>query len=210
MIYGYLRVSTDKQCVANQKKEILDFSQRKNIDIDKWVNETVSGKVSRNYRKLGLLLKRMKKGDMIIVTEISRLSRTLVEVMEIMSFCLKKGIKLYSVKEGYEFDDSINSQVLCFAFGLAADIERRMISMRTKEALAARKAAGVVLGRRPGTCPKMAECHDNKDLILSLLSKGYTKAQISKMLGVGQTTLYRFLSDNLKSDKGLTTKRTFF
>lgn len=196
MTYGYLRVSTDKQCLENQREEIIGFITKKNLIIDKWVNEVISGKVSRDYRKLGKLMKKAKKDDIIIVTEISRLSRTLVEVMEIMSQCLKRGIKLYSIKEGYEFDDTINSQILCFAFGLAADIERRMISMRTKEALAARRAAGKVLGRKTGYCPKLTKCYENKAVICKMLNEHRTIAYICNKIGVGQTTMYHFLNMN--------------
>lgn len=105
-------------------------------------------------RKLGGLIRRMKHGDTLIVTEISRLSRTLTDLMGIMGKCLEKGINLYTTKEGYSFDNSINSKVLCFAFGLVAEIERNLISMRTKEALALRKAEGVVLGRKKAATRK--------------------------------------------------------
>lgn len=100
MIYAYIRISTDKQFIINQKEEILNFVDIKGLTIDKWVTETISGKVAKESRKLGKLLKKAKKGDTIIVTEISRLSRTLVEIMEIMGHCLKSGVKLYSIKKG--------------------------------------------------------------------------------------------------------------
>lgn len=135
MIAGYLRVSTGKQLLTNQKEEILRYAAAKQITIDCWVTEIVSGKKNEKERKLGALLRRLKPGDILIVTEISRLSRTLTEIMEIMAKCLRKKIRLYTTKEGYSFDDSINSKVLCFAFGLVAEIERNLISMRTKEAL---------------------------------------------------------------------------
>ena len=154
MVIGYLRVSTGKQHPANQKDEIKRFAEKKNIGIDRWVIEIASGSKSEKERKLGRLLKTMRSGDILIVTEISRLSRTLTEIMSIMGKCLEKGIVLYTTKEGYTFDDTINSKVLCFAFGLVAEIERNLISMRTKEALALRKAEGVVLGRRKGSITK--------------------------------------------------------
>ena len=156
MIVGYLRVSTGKQHPANQR----------NITVDRWVIEIASGSKSEKERKLGRLLKAMHSGDMLIVTEISRLSRTLTEIMGIMGRCLEKGIMLYTTKEGYTFDNTINSKVLCFAFGLVAEIERNLISMRTKEALALRKAEGKILGRRKGSFTKM------KILIAYLLHMG--------------------------------------
>ena len=127
MTIGYLRVSTMKQHLANQQDEIRRFAESKNLIIDSWVTEVVSGKTKERDRKLGTLLRKMKHGDTIIVTEISRLSRTLTDVMTIMGKCLKKGINLYTTKEGYTFDDSINSKVLCFAFGLIAEIDRNLI-----------------------------------------------------------------------------------
>ena len=124
MIAGYLRVSTCKQHLTNQKEEILRYAATRQITVDCWVTEIVSGKKHEKERKLGLLLRRLKPGDTLIVTEISRLSRTLTDIMEIMAKCLRKKIRLYTTKEGYSFDDSINSKVLCFAFGLVAEIER--------------------------------------------------------------------------------------
>ena len=150
MIIGYLRVSTGKQNPENQKDEIWRYLEEKNSRVDQWIVETVSGKVSFRKRKLGRLVRKMQKGDWLIVTEISRLSRSLVELMEIMGACVEKGISLYTTKEHYSFDNTINSKVLCFAFGLVAEIERNLISMRTREALALKKAEGVRLGRRPG------------------------------------------------------------
>ena len=144
MIVGYLRVSTGKQHPANQKDEIERFAAGKNIEIDRWVVEIASGSKSEKDRKLGRLLKTMHSGDTLIVTEISRLSRTLTDIMSIMGKCLDRGILLYTTKEGYTFDNTINSKVLCFAFGLVAEIERNLISMRAKEALAVRKAEGHV------------------------------------------------------------------
>lgn len=155
MIIGYLRVSTGKQNPANQQDEIRRFADSRNLSVSQWVTEIASGKKKGCDRKLGGLIRRMKHGDTLIVTEISRLSRTLTDLMAIMGKCLEKGINLYTTKEGYSFDNSINSKVLCFAFGLVAEIERNLISMRTKEALALRKAEGVVLGRKKGSYTKM-------------------------------------------------------
>ena len=148
MIAAYIRVSTDKQNLANQKEEIQRFAREQGMEIDVWVKETISGKTPSGKRKLGWLMRKVRKGDTLIVSEISRLSRSLTEIMEIMGKCLEKNIRLYTVKERYSFDDSINSKVLCFAFGLVAEIERNLISMRTKEALAVKRSEGVILGRR--------------------------------------------------------------
>ena len=163
-------MSTGKQHPANQKDEIERFAARKNITVNRWVVEVASGSKSEKDRKLGRLLKTMQSGDILIITEISRLSRTLTEIMSIMGRCLEKGIILYTTKEGYTFDNTINSKVLCFAFGLVAEIERNLISMRTKEALAMRKAEGVRLGRRPGSYTKTNILMENSDRVISRIA----------------------------------------
>ena len=157
MIIAYLRVSTEKQNLQNQKSEIERFTAQKNIHVDRWIMKIANGKKAGKERQLGNILKKVKKGDTLIVTEISRLSRTLTDIMGIMGKCLEKEVSLYSVKDGYAFDDTINSKVLCFAFGLVAEIERNLISMRTKEALALRRAEGVVLGRKKRKLHKISD-----------------------------------------------------
>ena len=152
MTIAYLRVSTGKQHLENQKEEIEKFAARKNLTIDRWVTEVVSGKKNEHDRKLGKLLKSLKKGDVLIVTELSRLSRTLLNIMSILHRCLEKDIVVYSTKDGYAFDNSINSKVLAFAFALVAEIEHNLISMRTREALAHRKTEGVRRERENKIC----------------------------------------------------------
>lgn len=208
MIVGYLRVSTGKQNLENQKDEILRYAEKRKISIDCWVTEVVSGKKNEKKRKLGALLKRMKPGDTIIVTEISRLSRTLTDIMEIMGKCLKKDIRLYTTKEGYSFDDTINSKVLCFAFGLVAEIERNLISMRTKEALALRKANGVVLGRRKGSYTKMNILQENKHAIEEMILSGVPTALICSRFNLSRETFYKFRKDNPSIKDALERKKS--
>ncbi|MDO5384034.1 MAG: recombinase family protein, partial [Rikenellaceae bacterium] len=172
--------------------EILRFAQTRNMEIDRWVTEVVSGKKDQKDRKLGSILQRLKNGDTLIVTEISRLSRTLTEIMTIMGHCLDKGITLYSTKDGYAFDDTINSKVLCFAFGLVAEIERNLISMRTKEALALRKAEGVQLGRRKGFCPKFRILSENCAEIVEMLRNGATIVSVCRKYQVSVDTFKAF------------------
>lgn len=203
MIAGYLRVSTGKQNLENQKDEILRYAEKRQISIDCWVTEIVSGKKNGKERKLGALFKRMKPGDTIIVTEISRLSRTLTDIMEIMGKCLKKNIRLYTTKEGYSFDDSINSKVLCFAFGLVAEIERNLISMRTKEALALRKANGVILGRRKGSCTKMNILLQNKNEIEEMITEGTPTSTICNRFNLSRETFYKFSKNNPSIEEAL-------
>ena len=192
-VVAYLRVSTEKQFLENQRAEILRFADRNGLIIDKWYTETVSGSVSSKNRKLSGVLDRMKPGDSLIVTEISRLSRTLLEIMTILNSCIKKRVVLYSTKEGYIFQNDINSKVLGYAFGLMAEIERNLISMRTKEALARRKKEGVCLGRRKGDAPKMNMLIDNRRLVMMERRRGASCSALAKQMGVSRTTMFRFL-----------------
>ncbi|MBC5623395.1 master DNA invertase Mpi family serine-type recombinase [Butyricimonas hominis] len=189
MIIGYLRVSTGKQHVENQKEEIQKFAARRNLKIDKWVTEVVSGKKNEHDRKLGKLLKSLRKGDVLIVTELSRLSRTLLNIMSILHRCLEKEIIIYSTKDGYAFDNSINSKVLAFAFALVAEIEHNLISMRTKEALAHRKSEGVRLGRPLGAI-KQQVILENREEIHRLLKSGVSVSAICRMYNVSRETFY--------------------
>ena len=191
---AYIRVSTDKQTLENQRDEITRFAKKNGITIDRWVEEIVSGKVKESDRKLGNTLKRLKKGDTLIVSELSRLSRTLLEIMSIMRSLLTRGVILYSVKENFSLADNINSKVILFAFGLAAEIERDLISARTKEALATKKAEGVVLGRKTGDCPKMKLLMDNREEIMSKYSSGTKISRLCKQYGVSTGTMSKFLN----------------
>ncbi len=192
MIIGYLRVSTGKQHPANQQDEIRRFAESRHLTVDRWVTEIASGQTQGKNRKLGLLLRQMKQGDTLIVTEISRLSRTLTDLMAIMGQCLHREINLYTTKEGYSFDNSINSKVLCFAFGLVAEIERNLISMRTREALALRKSNGVVLGRRKGSYTKQNRLIEHRATILRMLAQGETIAAVCRKYEVSRDTFLRF------------------
>ena len=192
-VVAYLRVSTEKQFLENQREEIIRFAERNGMSIDRWYTETVSGSVSSKERKLSGVLDKMRPGDSLIVTEISRLSRTLLEIMTILNSCIKKEVILYSTKEGYVFQNDINSKVLGFAFGLMAEIERNLISMRTKEALARRKQEGKNLGRKKGDMPKMKILTENKKQLLKEQKKGTSCSELARRMGVSRTTMFRFL-----------------
>ena len=208
MIVGYLRVSTCKQHLTNQKEEIQRYAATRHISVDCWVTEIVSGKKNEKERKLGPLLRRMKAGDTLIVTEISRLSRTLTDIMNIMGKCLQKKIKLYTTKEGYTFDDTINSKVLCFAFGLVAEIERNLISLRTREALAARKANGAVLGRKAGSCTKRNILMKNKEKVLKMLRDGQTIKSICEYFELSRETFNKFRKQDRDISRAITARRS--
>ena len=196
MVVAYLRVSTEKQFLANQREELLRFAEKNGLQNDKGYTETVSGSVRSKDRKLSGVLNRMQRGDSLIVTEISRLSRTMLEIMTILNSCIKKEIVLYSTKEGYVFQNDMNSKVLGFAFGLMAEIERNLISMRTKEALARRRQEGVKLGRKKGTCPAMRVLRENKRRLIKDAQRGVSCSELARQMGVSRTTMHRFLKCN--------------
>ena len=199
MIYGYIRVSSDKQTVENQRFEINNFCLKENMHIDGWIEETISGTKNYDKRELGRLLKKVQKDDLIICAELSRLGRSLFMIMEILSLCMKKECKVWTIKDNYRLGDDIQSKVLAFAFGLSAEIERNLISQRTKEALARKKAEGVVLGRPKGrkTSPQKHKLHGKKVLIDELLKQDVSKRQIAKICKVDRNTLARFLKQQL-------------
>ena len=208
MIVGYLRVSTCRQHLTNQQEEIQRFAAGRHLSVDRWVTEIVSGKKNERERKLGPLLRRMKAGDTLIVTEISRLSRTLTDIMNIMGKCLQKKIKLYTTKEGYTFDDTINSKVLCFAFGLVAEIERNLISLRTREALAARKANGAVLGRKAGSCTKRNILMKNKEKVLRMLREGQSIKSICEHFELSRETFNKVRKLDRDISRAITARRS--
>lgn len=193
MIYGYLRVSTDKQTLENQEFEIKTFCEREHISIDKWITETISGTKDFEKRKLGKLLKKLKKGDVLICSEISRLGRNLLQIMTILNICMKKESQVWTIKDNYRLGVDIQSKVLAFAFSLSAEIERNLISQRTKEALHRIRASGRKLGREFGSRNKKHILDGREQSIARLLNKGVPKTQVAKMMGVSVTTIYNFL-----------------
>lgn len=200
MIYGYIRVSSDKQTVENQRFEINNFCNKQNITIDGWIEETISGTRAYNKRQLGLLLNKVKKDDVIICSELSRLGRNLFMIMEILNICMTKECRVWTIKDNYRLGEDIQSKVLAFAFGLSAEIERNLISQRTKEALARKKAEGVVLGRpkgRKSSKEKYKLCL-KETLISELLAEKVSKRQIAKICKVDRNTLDRFIRTFMK------------
>lgn len=197
MIYGYIRVSSDKQTVENQRFEINNFCEREQLKIDGWIEETISGTKSYNKRELGKLLNHVQKDDLIICAELSRLGRNLFMIMEILNLCMNKECRVWTIKDNYRLGDDIQSKVLAFAFGLSAEIERNLISQRTKEALARKKAEGVVLGRPKGkkTSPEKYKLHGKRILIEELLKNDVSQRQIAKICKVDRNTLARYIKN---------------
>lgn len=193
MNYGYIRVSTDKQTTENQRFEIANFSRNRNAPIDEWIEETISGTRKLSERKFGMLLSKMQKGDALIVTELSRLGRNLMQIMSILHHCMEHDIKVHTIKEHYELGNNINSKVLAFAFGLSAEIERNLISQRTKEALARKKAEGVILGRPKGSKSSRLKLTGRESEIRDLLSKKVSVSAIGRILGAHRLTVTEFV-----------------
>ena len=193
MVYGYVRVSTDKQTTENQRFEIEKFTKSRNMRIDRWVDETISGTKVIADRQLGKLLKQIRKGDILITTELSRLGRNLMQVMSFLHQCMERDIIVFTVKEGYELGNNINSKILAVAFSLSAEIERNLISQRTKEALARKKVQGAKLGRPKGERPEACKLKGKEEMILQYIKEHKTKVYISKKLGVNRQTLREFL-----------------
>lgn len=196
MIYGYIRVSTDKQTVENQRFEIMNFANGTNIKIDKWIEETISGNMAVEKRKLGALLKKLNKGDILISSEISRLGRNLMMIMSILNICMQKGIHVWTIKDNYRLGNDINSKELAFAFGLSAEIERNLISQRTKEALARKKNEGAVLGRPKGSKSTRTKLSGKEERIKEMLQEGISKSAIARRMKVSRITLLTFIKKN--------------
>ena len=200
MVYGYIRVSTERQTVENQRFEVERFCQTNDLPIDGWIEETISGTRSYDKRELGKLLKKVKKDDIIVCSELSRLGRNLFMIMEILNICMRKECRVWTIKDNYRLGDDIQSKVLAFAFGLSAEIERNLISQRTKEALARKASEGVRIGRPNGkkTSRTQLKLYDKEERIKRLLNKGYSYNQIGKLLHVNRKTVSRYCRSFLK------------
>jgi len=196
MVYGYIRISTDKQTTENQRFEITGFCKRQKINIDKWITEKISGTKAPEKRQLGNLLKIVKEGDLIICSELSRLGRSFFMIMSILSGCLQQGVKIWTIKDNYRLGNDIQSKVLAFAFGLSAEIERNLISQRTKEALARCKAEGKTLGRKPGRMEKV-KLSKHKNEIRKMLTEGKNYTEIGRYFGVHRQTVKIFCKERL-------------
>lgn len=203
MIYGYIRVSSDKQTVENQRFEISNFVARQDMAIDGWIEETISGTKAYNKRALGTLLQSVVKDDLIICAELSRLGRNLFMIMEILNICMTKECKVWTIKDNYRLGDDIQSKVLAFAFGLSAEIERNLISQRTKEALARKRAEGVVLGRPVGRKSDRVKLTAHDGEIRQMLADRKSQCAIARQFGVNRMTVFKYITDNGLYDKKL-------
>ncbi len=188
---AYLRVSTTDQDLQKNKADILHLANEKGLGKVHWVEETVSGRVSWKKRKTAEIIDELGDGDILIVSELSRLGRSMLECMEILSIASEKGIHIYAVKGNWQLDDSIQSKIIAMAFSMAAEIERDLISQRTKEALAARRRAGKPLGRPRG--PGKSKLDQYRPEIEALLANGSTQKFIANRYGTTEANLSRWL-----------------
>jgi DNA invertase Pin-like site-specific DNA recombinase len=197
MTYGYIRVSTDKQTVENQRFEIERFCSKNNLKIEQWIEETISGTKLPERRLLGSLLAEVKRDDLIICSELSRLGRSLFMIMSILNHLMLNGVKIWTIKDNYRLGDNIQSKVLAFAFGLSAEIERDLISQRIKEALARKKSEGATLGRPKGRKSSHVKLSGHEREIQDLLAKHISKSAIGRILGVNRMTVDAFLKERM-------------
>ncbi|HBO59213.1 MAG TPA: invertase [Alphaproteobacteria bacterium] len=195
-IYGYIRVSTDKQTTENQRFEINRFLAERGLSVDKWINETASGTICFRKRRLGIALRRLKKDDVLICSELSRLGRTILDVLTILNHCLEKQTNVWTVKERYILGNDIQSQMLAFVFSMVAQLERALISQRTKEALQRLKAEGKKLGRPYGRRNKRRLLDGKEAEIEKLKADGLSKKNIAGKLKVSYGTLANFFKKN--------------
>lgn len=196
MIYGYIRVSTDKQNVENQRFEIENYCKERGMIVSSWIEETISGTKKIDQRKLGKLLNKLQKDDILICAELSRLGRNMFMIMSILNYCMEREIKVWTIKDNYRLGDDLTSKVLAFAFGLSAEIERNLISQRTKEALVKKRAEGIILGRPKGRKSSYYKLSGKDNMIEELLNKGIPKTQIAKILNVHRNTLSKYMKEN--------------
>lgn len=194
--HAFIRVSTVLQDTEKNKLDILEFANRMKLGNVEFTEEHISGKINYKKRKLGALLNNMVAGDVLIVPELSRIARSIVQILEVIKVTKKKGIILYSLKENFcNAEDSITATVTSTIFALVAQIERELISLRTREALHARQVKGVKLGRPSGKGKSKLDAH--KDDILKLLELKVPKTMIAKQYNTSVGNLYNFI-DRIK------------
>ena len=190
MVYGYIRISTDAQNTSNQRHEIEQFCIQHNIVVDRWIEDVISGTKDPKQRNLGkIIMENCKPDDLIICTELSRLGRSLLMIMTTLNFFLEQGVQLWTIKDGFRLSDDITSKVVSFAFGLAAEIERQLISQRTKAALQRAQREGIHVGRPKGRTSRQHKLTPFDSYIIEQRKLGRSKRSLAAELGVDWVTL---------------------
>lgn len=192
-VFAYIRVSTEMQTYANQEYEILRYCKRHDLVVTKWISESVSGTVEIDKRRLGKTISKMRRGDLLICTELSRLGRNMLMIMGVLNECSARGIAIHTIKDNFDLSESINSKIIAFAFALAAEIERNLISQRTREALAVRKARGMRLGRPPGSSKKKVLFCKQADEVRRMIAEGKSLSEVANLLGIHRNTLRKYV-----------------
>lgn len=191
---GYIRVSTLEQDTEKNKAEILRLANDKNLGQVQFVEEKVSGKMPWRERKIANVFDELEAQDNLIISELSRLGRSMLEIMEMLAICLKKGIHVYAIKGDWQLDNTMQSQIVAMAFSMAAQIERDLVSQRTTEALRVKKLNGMQLGRPKG--PGKSKLDQYRPKIEALLANGSTQKFIARRYGTTEANLYNWLVKN--------------
>ena len=198
---AYLRVSTLDQDIGKNKADILHFANHHDLGKVNFVEEIASGRKHWRERQIAQVVENLQAGDAIIVAELSRLGRSMLECMEILALAMRKSIRVYAVKGSWQLDDSIQSKIIALAFAMAAEIERDLISQRTREALRFRKQQGIALGRPKG--PGKSKLDAFRPEIESLLANGSTQKFVAQRYHTTQANLHNWLKKHgLKAAKG--------
>ena len=197
MIYGYIRVSTDSQTVQNQKIQIKKYCKDKRLHNIKWFSETISGTIAPEKRKLGELFEMVKEGDVIICTELSRLGRSMIMILNELDYCLKRNVKVVAIKENFTLDDSIACTALMLAFGLSAELERKLLSERTKMGLSRARLKGKRIGRQTGEKPHYFKLSPYKTKIRQYMKEGRSIYSMAKEFNVTWLTMKNFCTTNI-------------
>lgn len=193
-VIGYLRVSTISQDLEKNKADILKYANDNKLGNVDFVEEVVSGKVSWKVRKIKEVIDSLGKDDWLIVAELSRLGRSMLEIMEIIGEAKRQEINIHAIKNNWTLNGSIESKILLMVFSMASEIERDLISSRTTEALRVRKASGVKLGRPKG--PGKSKLDEDKEEIVALLRDGVPKRRVAKKYGTSVVNLYNWIAKN--------------
>ncbi len=197
-VYGYLRVSTDDQDENSQRRGVDEFAAKKGLKIDEYViDHGLSGAKEFRARAIGKMIKKLQNGDTVIASEISRIGRRLVLVLDFIKICTEKGVNFFTVKDRYSIADTLQSKVILTVMGLCAEIERDLVRQRTKEGLARARAEGKILGRPKGrkTAPEKHKLNNKEVLVRSLMDEGLTQRKIAAIVKVNRNTLAKFIKD---------------
>jgi len=191
---AYIRVSTDEQDVDKQRLEILDYANRCGIKVDEFISTEISSRKTAKERRIDELMQKLTQGDTLIVSELSRIGRSIPEVVGLVNALVERKIRLVAIKQNLDIKDNhdMSSKVIVTIFSLLAELERDLISARTKAALAAVRSGGKTLGRPQGSLSK-SRLDGHEDEIRKLMAKKVSKSAIARILNVHRGTLIKFL-----------------